>query len=145
MFDTDATSHVQNVRACWARLRPYDLELSPSKATVGTLDADFLGHANSLAGVRPNAKKVEALTDMPMPTDVKQLRSLLGRLSYYRKFLPNLSKQLRSATALLKRRASFHLSRVMEDTFRGLLAQLVELPTLVFSDWNAVENGSRPS
>ena len=35
----------------------------------------------------PNAQKVEALTKMLIPKDLKQLRSLWGGLFYYRKFL----------------------------------------------------------
>ena len=64
------------------RLRKHNLKLSPSKATIGATDADFLGHTISPAGIMPNAQKVEALMKMPMPEDLKQLRSLLGGLSY---------------------------------------------------------------
>ena len=32
---------------------------------------------------------------MPMPTDVKQVRALMGGINYYRMFLPDLSKRLR--------------------------------------------------
>ena len=44
---------------------------------------------------------------MPMPTDIKQLRSLLGGLSYYRKFLPNMAYHIRPVTVLLKKGAAF--------------------------------------
>ena len=65
-------------------------KLSPDKSRIGAARVDFLGHVISADGVRPNDDRVAALTRMPMPTDIKQLRSLLGGLSYYRKFLPNM-------------------------------------------------------
>ena len=40
-------------------------------------------------GVEPDLDKVEAMTKLPMPSNVSQLRSLLGALSYYR----NLEKE----------------------------------------------------
>ena len=40
---------------------------------------------------------------MPMPTDIKQLLSLLGGLSYYLKLPPNMAKRARPITALLKK------------------------------------------
>ena len=46
---------------------------------------DFLGHVISHDGVGPNKDKIVALTRMPMPTDIKQFRSSIGGLSYYRK------------------------------------------------------------
>ena len=38
---------------------------------------------------------------MPKPRDIKQLCGLLGGLSYYRKFLPNMAKLVRPITSLL--------------------------------------------
>ena len=67
----------------------------------------FLGHVISADGVCPNDDRVAALTRMPMPTDIKQLRSLLGGLSHYRKFLPNMARLIRPITALLKKGVAF--------------------------------------
>ena len=81
---------------------------------------------------------------MPMPRDIKQLRSLLGGLSYYPKFLPNMVKRVRPITALLKKGATFSFTRPMEEDVRALLAGLTASPILVFLDWNAVIDKSRP-
>ena len=71
---------------------------------MGATDANFLGHSISPAGPRLNAEKVSAWTNMPMPTDVKQVRALMGGINYYRNFLPDfLSKRLRPINALLRK------------------------------------------
>ena len=92
VFDSDPSAHVKTIRVLFERLREHNVKLSPSKARLGATDADFVGHSISPAGVRPNAEKVSALTLMSMPLNLKQLRSLLGGLSYYRKFLPDMSE-----------------------------------------------------
>ena len=86
-----------------------------------------------------------------MPRDLKQMRSLLGGLSYYRKglsyyrkFLPGMSKWIRPITALLKKGANVLLTPSMEVIVRDMLAELAVPPVLVFPDWDAVEDGSRP-
>ena len=81
---------------------------------------------------------------LPMPSDVKQLRSLLGGLSYYRRFLPDMARCIRPLTALLKNRATFDFTSTMEDTVRALLAELAAPPVLVFPDWDVVTDKSRP-
>ena len=81
---------------------------------------------------------------MPMPTDIKELRSLPGGLSYYRKFLPNTARHIRPITALLKKGVAFDFTSAMEDTVRALLALLVAPPILVFPDWDAVIDTSWP-
>ena len=93
VFDSDPSTHVKAIGALFERLRKNNLKLSPMKARLGVTDADSLGHSISPAGVCPNAEKVSASTLMSMPRDLKQLRSLLGGLSYYRKS-PDMSKRI---------------------------------------------------
>ena len=61
-----------------------------------------MGHVISQVAVRSHDDKVAALPRMPMPADIKQLRSLLNGLSYYRKPLPNMTRHIRPTTTLLK-------------------------------------------
>ena len=106
--DNSPIHHVATLTTFFARLRLHSLRLSPDKSRFGAARVDFLGHVISADGVRPNDDRVAAQTRMPMPTDIKQLRSLLGGLSYYRKFLPNMAHHIRPITAL-GRRVRFHL------------------------------------
>ena len=136
--------HVATLATFFARLRLHKLKLSPDKSRIGAARVDFLGHGILADGVRPNDARVAALARMPMPTDIKQLRSLLSGLSYYRKFLPNMAHHIRPVTALLTKGAAFEFASAMEDTVRTLLAELAAPPTLVFPDWDAVIDTSRP-
>ena len=86
VFDSDPLTHIKTSRALFERLRKHNLKLSPCEIqTRRDGRADFLGHCTSPAGVRRKAEKVSDLTLMPMPGDLKQLRSLMGDLSYYRR------------------------------------------------------------
>ena len=60
----------------------------------------------------PNARKVEALMIIPMSEDIKQRRSLLGGLSYYRKLLRDMTKQIRPITSPFSNKASSSSSRL---------------------------------
>ena len=73
-----------------------------------------------------------------------QKGSLLGGLIYYRKFLPNMARLIRPITALLKKGAAFDFTSAIEDTVRALLAELAAPPILVFPDWDAVIDTTRP-
>ena len=136
--------HVATLATFFARLRLNKLKLSPDKSRIGAARIDFLGHIISADGVRPNDDRIAALTRMPMPTDIKQLRSLLGGLNYYRKFLPNMACRIRPITALFKKGAAFDFTSTMEDTVRDLLPELATPSILVFPDWDAVADTSRP-
>ena len=56
VLDSDTTAHVNTMRALFECLCNHNLKLSPSKAHMGTMDADFLGYSSFPAGVRPNAE-----------------------------------------------------------------------------------------
>ena len=94
--------HVAPLATFFARLRLHKLKLSLDKFCISAARVDFSGHVILADGVRPNDARVAALARMPMLTDTKQLRSLLGGLSYYRKFLPNMAYHIRLVTALLQ-------------------------------------------
>ena len=135
--DASPMAHMATLATFFARLRLHNLKLSPNISRIGAARVDFLGHVTSQDGVRPNDDKIAALAHMPMLRDIKQLRSLLGGLSYYRKFLPNMAKRVKSITSLLKKGAVFDFTPTMETAVRALLAELAAPPILIFLDWDA--------
>ncbi|CAB1103024.1 unnamed protein product [Ectocarpus sp. CCAP 1310/34] len=124
VFAETSTAHVATIRSLLEKFRLHHLILTPPKATIGPTEAEFLGHSISPDGVRPNGDKVAALTNTPMPKDAKQLRALLGGLSYYRKFLPQMAKRVRPLTTLLKKNVRFDFKDSMESALRALLGGL---------------------
>ena len=50
-----------------------------------------MGHLLTLDGLKANPAKVEAILDIPPPTDVKGLKRFLGMVNYLARFLPLLS------------------------------------------------------
>ena len=108
--DDSLMAHMTTLATFFARLRLHNRKISPNKTRIGAARVDFLGHVIFQDGVHPNDDKIAALAQMPMPWDIKQLRSLLGGLCYYCKFLPNMPRRMRSITSLLKKRATFYFT-----------------------------------
>lgn len=70
------------------------LRLRQDKCTFMAHSVVYLGHRISAEGQQPVADKVRALQEPPHPRNVTELKSFLGLLSYYSRFLPNLSTVL---------------------------------------------------
>ncbi|CAB1117528.1 unnamed protein product [Ectocarpus sp. CCAP 1310/34] len=87
----DGASHVRDQERFFERMAKFNLKLAPKKTNLGVKVVTFLGHQVTAEGIGPDPGKVRPLGEVPMPTNVSQLRSLLGSLSYYRKFLKNMS------------------------------------------------------
>ena len=135
--------HVATLATFFTRLRLHKLKLSPDKSRISAARVDFLGHVILADGIRPNDARVAALARMPMPTGIKQLRSLLGGLSYYRKSSrhgppnpPNYGPPQKRRRVRFHFRNGRHRSRPPRETSRA--------PNTHLPDWDAVIDTTRP-
>ena len=71
------------------RLEEAGLCLQEKKCLFLVPEVVYLGHKIDSEGLRPVADKVDAIQAAPAPKNVAGLKSYLGLLSYYGKFLPN--------------------------------------------------------
>ncbi|XP_040195338.1 uncharacterized protein LOC120928305 [Rana temporaria] len=79
---------------------------------------EFCAHTVDRHGLHTTEEKVKALTHAPTPQNVTQLRSYLGLLNYYHRFLPNLAHQLYPLHRLLDARAKWIWTEKCEGAFR---------------------------
>jgi hypothetical protein len=80
----------------------------------------FLEHVLSTEGVVVDPGKVKDILDWKPPTTVHQLRSFLGMVGYYHRFIPNFSKISKPITELLKNQVKFVWSPECEEAFQTL-------------------------
>ncbi len=69
----------------------------------------FLGHWIDAKGLNPLADKVKAIEAAPIPTNITELKSYPGLLTYYGKFLPNLADKLTPLYKLLQHDVPMYL------------------------------------
>jgi len=66
-----------------------------------------LGHEISKNGIEVDKTKIEVITKLPVPKCVKDIRSFLGHVSFYRRYIKDFSKIARPLTNLLAKDMSF--------------------------------------
>ena len=94
--------HVATLAVVLARLKEAGLRLKREKCVFLAPSVTYLGHRIDAEGLHPMKEKVQAIQEAPQPNNTAELRSYLGLLSYYSKFLQNLSTVLAPLYKLLK-------------------------------------------
>ena len=85
----DDTEHLQNLSEVLRRVADAGMHLRKDKCYFMRPQVEYLGHTISSRGIQPTQNKVEAIRYAPTPANVHQLKSFLGLLNFYAKFLPN--------------------------------------------------------
>ncbi|XP_062700352.1 uncharacterized protein K02A2.6-like [Aedes albopictus] len=109
--------HDRNLRAALKRIQDFGFTIRPEKCTFRKQQVQYVGHVVDSRGLRPDPAKIEAITKLPPPTDVSGVRSFLGAINYYGKFVPNMRKLRYPLDNLLKAEAKFQWTPECQKAF----------------------------
>jgi hypothetical protein len=88
--------HLEHLNEVLKRLEAAGMRIKLSKCAFMLSRVEYLGHGITNKRLQPTQEKVRAITNTPCPQNVTQLKSFLGMLNCYSKFMPNLSTRLAS-------------------------------------------------
>ncbi|CAF4952218.1 unnamed protein product [Pieris macdunnoughi] len=136
IYSFDLQKHMKNLSNVFDRLRQFNLKLQPDKCEFLRKEVSYLGHIITDEGVKPNPEKTRAVQDFPQPKCPKDIKSFMGLVSYYRRFIPNLSKIAKPLTNLLKKDVPFIWQHEQQLAFETLKNSLISAPILAYPDFN---------
>lgn len=116
------------------RIQKYGLKLNKSKCEFGVKEILFLGDKLSACGVQPDQDKIQAIQNMPRPTDKTGVLRIMGMVSFIGKFIPNLTAKTSCIQELLHRDCEFKWTVKHEHEWQKLKNTLTTAPVLSFYD-----------
>ena len=104
VFSKSFEEHVNHVRQVLQRLRANGIKLKPEKCKLFQREVNYLGQIVSSEGYKPDPSKVNAVTALKdsVPTNVGEVRKLLGLVGYYRRYIPDFARTARPLFDLLQ-------------------------------------------
>jgi hypothetical protein len=79
-------------------------------------------------------KKVTTILDWKTQKDVRRIKSFIGMVGYYRRFIEGFSKIARPMTALLAKKVEFKWTPACQKSFETLKEKLTTAPVLILPD-----------
>ena len=92
---------------------------------------EYLGYIVDKEGLHATPSKVEAITQAPEPRNLQELRSFLGLVNYYGKFIQNMSTITQPLNRLLCKGVPWKWTKQCRDAFQELKKQLASTKVLV--------------
>nr|GEW75825.1 reverse transcriptase domain-containing protein [Tanacetum cinerariifolium] len=96
----------------------------------------MLGHKVSKAGLERDKAKVNVISKLPSPTNIKGIRSFLEHTGFYRRFIKDFLKIARPQTKLLEKDTTFEFDDECQKAFELLKEKLTCAPVIVSPNWN---------
>ena len=131
VFGDSIEEHTNNLLKVFNALRNHNLKIEPSKCKLLHKEITYLGHTIKETGIKPTQANVKTILDMHTPKTLKEVRSFLGMINFYGKFIPNVSDIRKPLHELLKKNAEFIWDKNCDEAFKTLKNLLISEPILV--------------
>ncbi|XP_058734008.1 uncharacterized protein LOC131605698, partial [Vicia villosa] len=126
---------LNNLDVALERCIETNLILNWEKCHFMVTEGIVLGHKVSSRGLEVDQAKVEVISKLPPPINVKGVRSFLGHAGFYRRFVKDFSKIAKPLSNLLNQGTCFNFDESCVKAFNDLKERLATAPVIVAPDW----------
>lgn len=130
----DDTEHMKNLRAVLQRLQDHGLRANIDKCSFFQKEVVFCGIKISSEGLHKTDDKIQAVLNAPIPEDKSQLRSFLGMVNYYHKWLNNVAQIAKPLYDLLQNNVHFKWTDQCTTAFQAIKKMIASDEVLIKYD-----------
>ncbi|GJZ59888.1 reverse transcriptase domain-containing protein [Tanacetum coccineum] len=131
VFGDSFDSCLNNLEQMLIRCKQAHLVLNWEKCHFMVTEGIVLGHKVSRKGLEVDKPKINVIAKLPLPTNVKAVRSFLGHVVFYRRFIKDFFKISRPMTKLLEKDLVFNFDEECNKAFETLKEKLTNAPIIV--------------
>ena len=132
VFGKGETPHDDHIIDVLEKAREHDVKFNPEKFQYKVQEASFFGFKWTPGGLKADENKVQAITEMEAPTNLKELQSFMGMVNYLNRFSPTLSHVSQPIRNLLKSDTPFVWEEEQQQAFNLIKSIISKPPTLSY-------------
>ena len=118
------------------RLRRENLKLGAAKCHLAAREVSFLGYKVTPEGLEPEPRLMEAISKLPPPISVAEVRFFLGLVGYYRRFIKKFSDKGAPLNALLHKDHPWSWTPQCQEAFKLLKGEISRKPVSAYLDFS---------
>lgn len=112
-------------------LRKAGLTLNIAKCKWCLKEVRYLGYLIGYGVIKTDPDKISAISELPPPKSVRDVRKFLGLASWYRRFIENFSGLTAAISDLTKKTKTFNWTKEADEAFEKLKISLTTAPVLI--------------
>lgn len=120
MYSCNRSEHDIHLQSVLKRLQEWEFRLRMEKCKFHIATVKYLGFLVSARGIEPDPARLRPIQEMRTPKNAKEIRSFLGLVNYYGKFVPSLHRLKAPFEALLKKDVPFVWTKQMKRSFENI-------------------------
>ena len=109
--------HLEHLEEVLRHLLRHGIHVKWAKCRFLQPSVDFLGHRVDAEGIHATEDKLRAIVQAPAPKNINELRSFLGLINYYGKFIPNAATILNPLNNLLHKDTKWKWLKEYQSSF----------------------------
>lgn len=134
IFSNSFEEHVSHLQKLMSVIFEEGFRLNLKKCNFASQSIRYLGHIITPTSITPLQDNLIAINSFPVPSNRKNVRQFLGKINFYRKFIPNSASLLEPLHSLLRQNSSFRWSSDCQASFDKVRNFLVSAPILAIFD-----------
>lgn len=137
IFSKTEEDHYRHIETVFKRLSENELYVGTKKCTFFAEEVEFLGLIVGKHGIRIGEDRTDAVRLWPKPSSITELRSFIGLLQFFRRFIKGFSEIAAPLTNLTRKGIGIaKWDKRCDEVFQEMKDKLSSAPILVPANWN---------
>jgi hypothetical protein len=128
--------YLENLFLILKRCIETNLVLNYEKCYFMVEQGIVLGHVVSSRGLEVDKAKIDVISSLPYPSCVREVRSFLGHVGFYRHFIKDFSKITAPLCKLLATEVDFMFDQACKDAYDELKRRVTSAPVIQPPNWD---------
>jgi len=134
IYSKNLDEHLGHLDVVFQLLADNKLFVKPEKCEFGVEATSFCGTVVTTEGIQLDKSKLDALFNMRLPKNIKDVQSFLGLCNWFRDFIPDFATITLPLTNLTKKNTKFTWTPLEQGAVIHMLHLISEAPCLKYFD-----------
>ena len=103
MYSMSNMEHIKHLKKFFLKCKKYGISLNPRKSNFALEEVKFMGHIISKYGINIDPERIKAILKVEEPRIKKEVQSFIGKVNFFRRFIPSFVEILMNITNMLKK------------------------------------------